>query len=349
MSWQSTFQSSLKGSAYKALTGSQIALYFGESLPLPLIYRLINGQMPEQHPEPQKFFQDIRTQIELLVDQDQYLFTEGLMPLSDLLPRSPSRHATRYLKVMADSFRVALRRAKRKHNDIPAVDPIDSLPEYYLRNFHFQTDGYLSDFSAEIYDHQVDLLFRGTTDMMRRLGFAQIFSETRGITQGRAIDVAAGTGRSTNLLSQLLPHFVVTGLDASRPYIQAALADPRQQKNIEYLVGLAENLPFKDQHFDLWTSTYLFHELPKDLRTQVIAEAVRVLKPSGLFVLRDSLQLGDTPSLDWALHQFPKTFHEPFYTNYIKDDLAKTLNDHGLTVISTHYGFLTKAIVARKN
>ena len=37
-----------------------------------------------------------------------------------------------------------------------------------MRNFHHQTDGYLSDFSASIYDLQVEILFNGSADSMRR-------------------------------------------------------------------------------------------------------------------------------------------------------------------------------------
>ena len=42
------------------------------------------------------------------------------------------------------------------------------LPAYYRRTFHWQTDGYFSDHSAEVYELGVELLFRGTADVMRR-------------------------------------------------------------------------------------------------------------------------------------------------------------------------------------
>ena len=35
-------------------------------------------------------------------------------------------------------------------------------PEYYLQNFHYQTDGWLSAKSARLYDYQVESLFLGT-------------------------------------------------------------------------------------------------------------------------------------------------------------------------------------------
>jgi hypothetical protein len=44
----------------------------------------------------------------------------------------------------------------------------EGYPSYYLQNFHHQTDGYLSDMSANLYDLQVEILFNGSADAMRR-------------------------------------------------------------------------------------------------------------------------------------------------------------------------------------
>ena len=38
---------------------------------------------------------------------------------------------------------------------------LNSQIKHYLQNFHFQTDGYLSEASAELYDYQVEVLFSG--------------------------------------------------------------------------------------------------------------------------------------------------------------------------------------------
>lgn len=38
---------------------------------------------------------------------------------------------------------------------------------------------------------------------------------------------------------------------------------------------------------------YLFHELPAEVRKQAAAEMARVLKPGGIVILTDSMQLGD--------------------------------------------------------
>ena len=60
------------------------------------------------------------------------------------------------------------RRRKKRTSDFPKRINLESYPDYYLQNFHHQTDGYLSDYSAGLYDIQVEILFNGTADAMRR-------------------------------------------------------------------------------------------------------------------------------------------------------------------------------------
>ena len=80
-------------------------------------------------------------------------------------------------------------------------------------------------------------------------------------------------------------------------------------------------MPLPDASADIVTSTFLYHELPPEVRRQVTAEIARVLKPGGLFVFLDSLQMGDRPGWDGLLESFPTRFHEPYYRSYAIDDL----------------------------
>ena len=50
--------------------------------------------------------------------------------------------------------------------DLPDTTDPSLYPDYY-QNFHHQTDGYLSDHQA-LYDLQVEILFNGSADAMRR-------------------------------------------------------------------------------------------------------------------------------------------------------------------------------------
>ena len=84
-------------------------------------------------------------------------------------------------------------------------------------------------------------------------------------------------------------------------------------------------MPFGDGEFDAATCIYLFHELPPLVRRAVVGEIARVLKPGGTLILVDSLQTGDEPLYDALLEYFPLEFHEPYYANYLREDLTELM------------------------
>lgn len=229
-------------------------------------------------------------------------------------------------------------------------------PQYYLRNFHHQTDGYLSDQSADLYDLQVELLFNGGADAMRRRVIAPIVERVRSLrsqmppSQIRILDVACGTGRTLQFLRSALPDVSLFGVDLSPAYLRKAA-----QRLVKMPAALpqlaqanAEALPYQDKTFAIVTSTFLFHELPGPVRQRVIAECDRVLQPGGLLVLCDSMQAADDPDFAPMLSNFPTMFHEPFYTHYLTDDLGDRLQQAGFGTPTTHLHFVSKYWIATK-
>src|SRR5690606_36947516 len=113
-------------------------------------------------------------------------------------------------------------------------------------------------------------------------------------------------------------------------------------------VAIAEALPFEDASFDIVSAIYLFHELPPEVRRTVAAEFSRVLKPGGLLVFMDSLQVGDTEVYDGLLEAFPERFHEPYYAGYLREDLPALFAEAGLEVVEEKPVFLSRLVVAEK-
>ena len=111
------------------------------------------------------------------------------------------------------------------------------------------------------------------------------------------------------------------GLDLSRTYLDEARRHLKGLRGAELIEAAAESMPLADASVDIVTSTFLFHELPPEVRRAVTAEIARVLKPGGLFVFLDSLQMGDRPGWDGLIEAFPERFHEPYYRGYAIDDL----------------------------
>ena len=73
---------------------------------------------------------------------------------------------------------------------------------------------------------------------------------------------------------------------------------------------------------------YLFHEITQEVRRRVVSEMYRVLKPGGMVVFTDSIQVGDRPELDANIDAFTD-FNEPNYTDYVRTDLGALFKSEG--------------------
>src|SRR5262249_16093755 len=120
-------------------------------------------------------------------------------------------------------------------------------------------------------------------------------------------------------------------------------------RRTQWLGAPPRRLPLPDPSVEAPTAIFLYHELPSQVRRQVTAEIARVLRPGGLFVFVDSLQLGDRPSWDGLLESFPHRFHESYYRGYISDELDTMFARAGLAALTTSTPFLSKLMVGRKS
>jgi ubiquinone/menaquinone biosynthesis C-methylase UbiE len=258
----------------------------------------------------------------------------------------------RSLRFFADLGAIDRRRRARIEADLDDADGADPAryPDYYRRNFHYQTDGYLSEHSAALYDFQVEVLFNGGADAMRRQALVPIAEYLRGrrIRDQRLLDVACGTGRFLAMLKQNYPRLPVAGVDLSAPYLRHAERDLAAWSWVELVEGAAERLPFPDHTFDVVTCIYLFHELPGRVRRQAAAEMARVLKPGGRAVFVDSFQLGDEPEFDGLLELFPLAYHEPYFADFVREDLTALFAQAGLRTIHAERAYMSKVVVLAK-
>jgi ubiquinone/menaquinone biosynthesis C-methylase UbiE len=177
------------------------------------------------------------------------------------------------------------------------------------------------------------------------------FAQERGADEGkglRALDVACGTGRTLAQLHAALPKLRLAGVDLSPFYAHEARTLLRHLPEVSIAAENGEELPFRDGWFDVITSTYLFHELPRNARRNVVHELFRVVRPGGLVVIEDSAQPAESPELEGVLRQFPREFHEPFYADYLEDDLAGILAAQGFDVTAVEPHLVAKVVIARR-
>jgi ubiquinone/menaquinone biosynthesis C-methylase UbiE len=294
---------------------------------------------------------EVMAALRALMLADARAVRDGLLP-----PEEPptlsglADHAARLRAMMADLPATAARRRNGEAGTAAAMPGADSVPDYYRQDFHFQTGGYLSEASARLYDIQVETLFKGAAEPMRRAALVPVARAIEGRDQRRLslLDVACGTGRLLRNIRLAFPALHLTGLDLSGPYLAEAARQLKGLRPARLVAANAEAMPLADASQDIVTSIFLFHELPADARRRVIAEMARVLKPGGTLVIADSLQLGDKPEWDGMLEAFPARFHEPYYRHYLTDDLDGVLRDAGLLHVEQHVSYLSKIFVRRK-
>ena len=265
---------------------------------------------PGSMPSWRRIRQDLSDYLAL----DNARIRRGLYKLPpDILPNpfSLAGQSLRYLKDLP-----ALNQRRRHGRADEAAEPKrdEDYPDYFQQNFHFQTDGWFSEDSAALYDFQVEVLFVGGADAMRRQTFPAL-KRLIGSGDGRDIklaDIACGTGRYLREVRHNWPGLSLTGIDLSQDYLNHAARKSGRHNPIRYQQGMAEKTPLADESQDILTSIYLFHEVPKPIRRAIAAEMFRVLKPGGSLLFMDSIQIGDYEPYDALLDRFPIAFHEPY-------------------------------------
>jgi len=295
--------------------------------------------------------QALRAELEALLEVDCKNAEQGLYP-ARLLFDMPVADYIRQLPSLAAEVLRSLRRSKqRRVRELPADIDLSSYPEYFRRNFHWQTDGYFSERSAAVYDVGVEFLFLGTADVMRRQIVPPVTrylrSRERNAGPARILDVGCGTGSALNQLALTHPAERYWGLDLSPFYLRHAARRLAHVKHLSLVGDNAEHMPLADGSFDVVTSVFLFHELPARARQNVLGEMRRVLKPGGLLVIEDAAQLSEASDLKLYLENFAASMNEPFFADYIQRDLAPTLALAGFEVTAVDRCFLSKVISAR--
>lgn len=279
--------------------------------------------------------------------QDWKNVEAGLYPMPLDVAAEVSR-ASASARFIADAPRVVARQRRSGHNEVKAH--ANGLPRYYRQNFHFQTDGYLSDRSARLYDFQVEALFAGTADAMRRRAYVPIARHlaARGVKSPVLLDMGCGTGGFLSFVKSAQPELQAIALDLSEPYLARAKDMLRDKAGVAFVAAPAEAMPFPDASVDAAICIFLFHELPPKIREAAAREIARVLKPGGIFVLADTVQYGDAPDFDGLIEVFPALLHEPYYESYAKADLDGLLSVAGLGCASIDIAYLTKIVTFEK-
>lgn len=102
------------------------------------------------------------------------------------------------------------------------------------------------------------------------------------------LDLGCGTGTLVVMLKQSIPEAQVTGLDADEQVLGIARTKAeRANMQIQLDHGLAYELPYPDDSFDVVLSSFVIHHLTSPDKLRAFKEVRRALRPDGWFHLLD--------------------------------------------------------------
>jgi len=124
------------------------------------------------------------------------------------------------------------------------------------------------------------------------------------MSEQKLLDIGCGTGTFLECVS---PHVKeACGLE----YNDGMIAEARKKNmaNVSLTQGSADKLPYADASFDVCTINQVIHHFPKEdnyaFNKRAFAEAYRVLKPGGIFVINTSMPEQQRDAF-WWLSLFP--------------------------------------------
>lgn len=210
-------------------------------------------------------------------------------------------------------------------------DPDLAYPDYFTSaDIHLQPDSYDGDdLAGFIYHYGTNIFYVGRND---RDVAKQATVDKIPLPDGpveEVLDLACSVGQSTTALKKRLPEARVVGVDLAAPMVRYAhLRASTIGIDVDFRQESAADLSFADDTFDLVYCNILFHEVPREVAEKVVAEAHRVVRPGGLFVVQD---FGNRPAdgpmtmADYTRNIDTNFNGEPFASRFVYSDFLGLL------------------------
>ena len=162
---------------------------------------------------------------------------------------------------------------------------------------------------------------------------------------GRVLDIGTGPGTIPLLLCSQQPTCTVVGVDLSHEMLKLAeqhrLASDFAAR-VSFEVADAKGLSFPDASFDAVCSNTILHHIP-DPRP-FLAEAWRVLKPGGVFLIRDLFRPDSIEQVE-RLVKMHSGDEEPVSRQLFHDSLCAALTPDELEIAAKEAGCVDFQVV----
>ena len=151
----------------------------------------------------------------------------------------------------------------------------------------------------------------------------------------KILDICSGTGTLTIIVGKKLAGTgEVVGIELSPAQLRFALRKEKPD-GLTFIEGDAQNIPFSDSYFDKSVICGALHELPREVRRNVLSEAYRITKPKGKIVIVEQ----NKPDRKWKamIFDFVERFNPeyPTYKDLLKCGLTNEIERAGFRIIRT--------------
>jgi ubiquinone/menaquinone biosynthesis C-methylase UbiE len=208
----------------------------------------------------------------------------------------------------------------------------------------FQTEYTKNDATQGAVYHQGTQVFFGgfgssiTTDIGRSIAHFVALRYPK-FKPERILDIGCTAGANTTPYLEVFPKAEVHGIDVGAPVLRYghALAEATGKK-VHFHQRNAEHPEFPDNHFDLITSSFFFHEVSVPATKRILRECHRMLKPGGLMIHMELPPTAmATPYQNFYYDWDAFYNNEPHYELFRNLDFAKTLTDCGFKKNKLHF------------
>ncbi len=185
------------------------------------------------------------------------------------------------------------------------------------------------ELTQEEFDRQAERWFRRELSWEERRMLDQMAQLAQISPTDRVLDVACGTGTVSFALAPQARE--VVGIDISPGMLAKARAirHHRGIRNVHFVLGQAEHLPFRDEQFDAAVCRLAIHHFPRP--ELEIREMARVLKPGGRLVILDTVSSED--EREARLHNALERLRDPSHARMLSQtELIKLIESAGLRV-----------------
>jgi SAM-dependent methyltransferase len=183
-------------------------------------------------------------------------------------------------RMTPDTVRACLHAAETS----PLSDPAVEYPSWYLHRWHFLPEGYLSERSVRLYDRVIRNVYNVASESRIR---GALVRRILSAAPQSLLDIGCGPGRLLEALARVLAGTGLHGIDLSPFMLESARQRLAGVPNATLLHGDCLDLPFDDEAFEAVTAVHVVGHIPATVRSRVVGESMRVLRPGGRLYVVD--------------------------------------------------------------